>query len=73
MITGLYKQCIIQGKTYSLRLKFDDENLAKIGLEFGGRDHSTVIHSCDKITKELLDNSKLQEEINILKDKICEQ
>lgn len=50
-----------------------DESLERIGLEFGGRDHSTVIHSCDKITKELLDNSKLQEEINILKDKICEQ
>ncbi len=50
-----------------------DESLERIGLEFGGRDHSTVIHSYDKINKDLLGNIKLQEEIKILKDKICEQ
>lgn len=49
-----------------------DESLQRIGLEFGGRDHSTVIYSHDKIAKELKINIKLQEEIKILKEKICE-
>ncbi len=49
-----------------------DETYERIGLEIGGRDHSTVIYSCDKITKELKTNTKLQEEIKILKEKICE-
>ena len=49
-----------------------DETYERIGLEIGGRDHSTVIYSCDKITKELKTNLKLQEEIKILKEKICE-
>ena len=49
-----------------------DESLERIGLEFGGRDHSTVIYSHDKISKEILNNLKLQEEIKILKEKICE-
>ena len=34
--------------------------------------YSTVIYSCDKITKELKTNTNLQEEIKILKEKICE-
>ena len=49
-----------------------DESLQRIGLEFGGRDHSTVIYSHEKISNELKTNLKLQEEIKILKDKICE-
>ncbi len=50
-----------------------DESLQRIGLEFGGRDHSTVIYSHEKISNELKNNIQLQEQIKILKDKICEQ
>lgn len=49
-----------------------DESLQRIGLEFGGRDHSTIIYSHEKISNELKTNLKLQEEIKILKEKICE-
>ena len=49
-----------------------DESLQRIGLEFGGRDHSTVIYSHEKISNELKTNVKLQEEIKTLKEKICE-
>lgn len=49
-----------------------EESLQRIGLEFGGRDHSTVIYSHEKISNELKTNTKLQEEIKILKEKICE-
>lgn len=34
-----------------------------IGQKLGGRDHTTVIHSCEKIKNELKDNPDLEEEI----------
>ena len=47
-----------------------NESFPRIGLEFGGRDHSTVIHACDKIEEDLKDNKQLQEIINEIKTKI---
>ena len=47
-----------------------DESFPKIGLEFGARDHSTVMHACDKIVLDLKNNKKLQEIINEIKGKI---
>lgn len=43
--------------------KFLEESFPKIGIEFGGKDHSTVIHSVDKITDELKSNPQLEIEI----------
>lgn len=34
-----------------------------IGQKLGGRDHTTVIHSCEKIKRELLDSEELEEEV----------
>jgi chromosomal replication initiator protein len=34
-----------------------------IGQKLGGRDHTTVIHSCEKIKRELIDDTVLQREI----------
>jgi chromosomal replication initiator protein len=43
----------------------------EIGIFFGGRDHSTVIHACDKITAELLKgNSSLVNDINGIKKRL---
>ncbi|MEA2653380.1 MAG: chromosomal replication initiator protein, partial [Chloroflexota bacterium] len=33
-----------------------DVSLLRIGAELGGRDHSTVLHACDKITREVAVN-----------------
>ena len=41
-----------------------NEPLMKIGIEFGGTDHTTVMHSVNKIEKELKTDSKLEMEIN---------
>lgn len=49
-----------------------NESLERIGLEIGGRDHSTVIYSYEKINNELKTNIKLEEEIRILKNKLNE-
>ena len=47
-----------------------NETFPKIGLEFGGRDHSTVIFACDKIEKELKQDPKLQVTINEIKNRM---
>ena len=45
-----------------------DENLTKIGIQFGGKNHTTVMHAVDKIKKEILKddilNSEIQKMIN---------
>lgn len=50
--------------------KLTNESFPKIGTYFGGRDHSTIISSCQKIEKELEQNSQLKTVINDLKSKI---
>lgn len=47
-----------------------DQSFPRIGLEFGGRDHSTVIHAVDKIEDDLKSNSQLKEIINEIKSKL---
>lgn len=47
-----------------------DESFPRIGLEFGGRDHSTVIHACDKIETDLKTNLELKEAVNKIKNNI---
>lgn len=41
-----------------------NESFPKIGSEFGGKDHTTVMYSVNKLKDELKTNKKLQEEIN---------
>lgn len=41
-----------------------------IGQALGGRDHTTVIHACDKIIKNLKNNDKLRQDINTLRQKL---
>ena len=47
-----------------------EENLNRIGLEFGGRDHSTVIHACDKITSDLKTNKALEQQLKEIQNKM---
>lgn len=41
-----------------------EESLPKIGVEFGGKDHTTVMHSVDKIKREIKNDVNLEKEIN---------
>lgn len=47
-----------------------DFSLPKIGKEFGGRDHSTVLHSYNKIKTMLEEDTTLQIEIDAIKHKM---
>ncbi len=50
--------------------KETDETLDRLGMEFGGRDHSTVIFACDKMEKELETNKDLEHDIKEIKSKL---
>lgn len=47
-----------------------EENLTKIGIEFGGKNHTTVMHAVDKIKNEILKDEALNNEIQKLINKI---
>ena len=47
-----------------------NESFPKIGTEFGGKDHSTVIHSCEKIEQQMKLNKELVKTIENIKKKI---
>ena len=47
-----------------------DVSLLRIGAELGGRDHSTVLHACDKINRETAANDELRREIAAVRELI---
>lgn len=51
-----------------LSRELTDFSLPKIGSEFGGRDHSTVIHAHEKISTMLKDDKSLQQDIQDIKN-----
>ncbi len=53
-----------------LARELTDFSLPKIGEEFGGRDHTTVIHAHEKISKMISDDLQLQREIDELTEQI---
>ncbi|MCL6585148.1 MAG: chromosomal replication initiator protein DnaA [Anoxybacillus sp.] len=53
-----------------LSRELTDCSLPKIGEEFGGRDHTTVIHAHEKITKLLQTDGQLQKHIKEIQEKL---
>jgi chromosomal replication initiator protein len=49
-----------------------DLSLPKIGEEFGGRDHTTVIHARDKIAQDMAKDPQLSMLIDSLKKKLVQ-
>jgi chromosomal replication initiator protein len=47
-----------------LSRELTDSSLPKIGDEFGGRDHTTVMHAHDKITQALTNDPLLEKKVN---------
>src|SRR5438105_8435481 len=47
-----------------------DISLLRIGAELGGRDHSTVLHACDKIARELSETDEMRREVNAVREMI---
>ncbi|MFA6604324.1 MAG: chromosomal replication initiator protein DnaA [Patescibacteria group bacterium] len=47
-----------------------NSSFPSIGHEVGNRDHTTVMHACDKIRRELETNTKLRQDLELIKQRI---
>ena len=47
-----------------------DASLMEIGQELGGRDHTTVLHGCDKITTELNSDARLRADVLAIRERL---
>jgi len=63
------KKEVIKPRQVIMYILREDFNISypSIGEKMGGRDHTTVIHSCEKIKNEIKSNSLLSQEINQLR------
>lgn len=66
------KQEVVNARQISMYLskELTKSSLKTIGLHFGGRDHSTVIHACSTIEENISINKNFKETIDIIKNKI---
>ncbi|MFK4393424.1 chromosomal replication initiator protein DnaA [Peribacillus frigoritolerans] len=53
-----------------LSRELTDSSLPKIGDEFGGRDHTTVIHAHEKISKLMQTDTQLQRQVKEIQDQL---
>jgi chromosomal replication initiator protein len=60
------KQEVVKPRQIAMYILREDYNISypAIGQKMGGRDHTTVIHSCDKIKNDLKTNNQLLQEVN---------
>lgn len=66
------KQEIVIARQVAMFLAKETTNcsLKTIGLNFGGRDHSTVIHACQTVEEQMKIDSKFRSSLELLKRKI---
>lgn len=55
---------LLQGRSPCTCRELTDASLPKIGEEFGGRDHTTVIHAYEKIKEEIETDEELKNTVN---------
>ena len=51
--------------------KHTDLPLVEIGQAFGGRDHTTVIHACDKVENEIREDRSIRVRVEQLRERIA--
>lgn len=66
------KQEIVLARQIAMYLskEMTKSSLKTIGLHFGGRDHSTVIHAYNSIEKSVLTDNIIKDSVNTIKNKI---
>lgn len=66
------KQEIVRPRQIAMYLLRKENNVSfpTIGDYFGGRDHTTAMHACDKIEKLLEHDEELLREINFIKERL---
>ena len=66
------KQEIVRPRQVAMFLLRNENNASfpSIGQQFGGRDHTTAMHACEKITKLLEHDEELGRDINFIKERL---
>lgn len=66
------KQEVVKPRQLTMYILREDYNISfpSIGQKLGNRDHTTVMHSCDKIKNELKSNPELINELNQIRSLI---
>lgn len=66
------KKEIAQARQIAMYLckQMTENSLKTIGLHFGGRDHSTVIHAITTVERMISDDAKMRDHIDSIKNKI---
>jgi chromosomal replication initiator protein len=56
---------VVEARQMAMYILREDYNISfpHIGKKMGGRDHTTVMHSCEKVTRELSENATLAHDI----------
>jgi chromosomal replication initiator protein len=72
MISNSRKQHLVRARQMAIYMCHNLTNLSlsKIGQNFGNRDHSTVLYSCEKLKKMMASNNDIQNDFNNLKIKL---
>ena len=63
---------VVKPRQIAMYILREDFNISypTIGDKLGGRDHTTVIHSCEKIKKDLKIDTSLSQQINQIRSMI---
>lgn len=59
------KQAIVQSRQLAMYLcrKYTDVNYSQLGREFGKRDHSTVLHACNQMSRRIATDKAFRKEV----------
>ena len=66
------KKEVVKPRQVAMFLLREETKLSfpEIGQKLGGRDHSTVIHACEKIKKEVSVDESLKQELVLIKERV---
>lgn len=66
------KKEVVRPRQVAMFLLREETKLSfpEIGQKLGGRDHSTVIHACEKIKKEELNSEPLKQELLLIRERV---
>lgn len=72
LISGGRKRELVKPRQICMYLLREElkESFPSIGKRMGGRDHTTVIHAYEKVLNEMKEDINLENEINMLKEKL---
>ena len=72
LVSNSRKQHLVKARQMAMYLSHNltSLSLAKIGQNFGNRDHSTVLYSCEKLNKLMETNEEIRNDVENIKIKI---